>query len=154
VAAARFLQNGYAVDVPIGGNTILYGQYAFNGDSPGYGEGTFIESVAVLGSFPVGTTIAVSLPVVGMNASEGWRRTGRLTTSSSTKGSGRTLACAGGVQSPSGWTFPVGTTTVYCTASPDFGPTAQSYFTVTVEDREPPTIVCPPDFVTTASWVR
>jgi hypothetical protein len=59
VPAGSFSQNGYAVDRLIGGNNILAGQYAFAATSPGYGAGEFIESVATLGSFPVGATIAV-----------------------------------------------------------------------------------------------
>lgn len=43
----------------------------------------------------------------------------------------------------SGTFFPVGTTTVTCTASDSCGGSAQCSFTVTVNDVEPPTIICP-----------
>jgi hypothetical protein len=43
----------------------------------------------------------------------------------------------------SGSFFPVGTTTVTCTATDAAGNTAQCLFTVTVNDTEPPTITCP-----------
>ena len=46
---------------------------------------------------------------------------------------------------PSGSSFPKGTTPVVCTATDSSGNTASCTFTVTVNDTEPPTIVCPPD---------
>jgi len=45
---------------------------------------------------------------------------------------------------PSGSTFPVGTTTVTATAMDAAGNTASCMFTVTVNDTQAPTIVCPP----------
>ncbi len=44
---------------------------------------------------------------------------------------------------PSGSAFPKGTTTVNCTATDTSGNTASCSFTVTVNDTQPPTIVCP-----------
>ncbi|MCU0961342.1 MAG: PEP-CTERM sorting domain-containing protein [Pirellulaceae bacterium] len=41
------------------GNHDLNGDDGYNGDSPGYGDGTFITSVASLGTFSVGDTVAV-----------------------------------------------------------------------------------------------
>lgn len=46
---------------------------------------------------------------------------------------------------PPGTAFPVGTTTVTCKATDSGGATATATFTVTVEDREPPTLVVPPE---------
>ncbi|MCI0540381.1 MAG: DUF5011 domain-containing protein, partial [Verrucomicrobiales bacterium] len=46
---------------------------------------------------------------------------------------------------PSGSEFPVGSTPVNCTATDAAGNTATCSFTVTVEDREPPAITCPPE---------
>jgi uncharacterized repeat protein (TIGR01451 family) len=45
---------------------------------------------------------------------------------------------------PSGSTFPVGTTTVNCTATDATGNSASCSFTVTVNDTQPPSITCPP----------
>ncbi len=44
---------------------------------------------------------------------------------------------------PSGIAFPVGVTTVICTASNGVGTDAQCSFTVAVNDTEPPTLLCP-----------
>ncbi|WP_363321613.1 FG-GAP-like repeat-containing protein, partial [Polycladomyces subterraneus] len=52
---------------------------------------------------------------------------------------GVTVTCS----PPSGSFFPVGTTTVTCTASDGTGNTESCAFTVTVQDTEPPTITCP-----------
>ena len=46
---------------------------------------------------------------------------------------------------PPGSSFPKGTTPVVCTATDSSGNTASCTFTVTVNDTEAPTIVCPPD---------
>lgn len=46
---------------------------------------------------------------------------------------------------PSGSFFPVGTTTVTCTAFDAVSNSATCSFTVTVKDVQPPTIACPPD---------
>jgi hypothetical protein len=48
------------------------------------------------------------------------------------------FACA----PPSGSTFPIGVTTVNCTASDASGNTAACSFTVTIRDAEPPHLVC------------
>jgi hypothetical protein len=47
---------------------------------------------------------------------------------------------------PSGSFFPVGTTTVTCTATDDASNQTSCDFSVTVNDTEAPTITCPPDF--------
>jgi large repetitive protein len=47
---------------------------------------------------------------------------------------------------PSGSFFPVGTTTVTCTATDASGNIAECTFNITVIDTEPPTIICPADF--------
>jgi hypothetical protein len=52
---------------------------------------------------------------------------------------------------PSGFEFPKGTTTVTCTATDGVGNTNSCAFTVTVNDEEPPQIVCPPDMVVDAT---
>jgi uncharacterized repeat protein (TIGR01451 family) len=57
---------------------------------------------------------------------------------------GVTVTCS----PPSGSFFPVGTTTVTCTASDASGNSATCSFTVTVTDTEKPTIACPVDVVT------
>jgi large repetitive protein len=56
---------------------------------------------------------------------------------------GVTYALTGGL--PSGSTFPIGTTTVTYTATDLAGNTSVCSFDVTVNDTEPPTIVCPGD---------
>jgi hypothetical protein len=43
----------------ITGNNILNGQWGFNGDSPGYGSGTFITSELTLGTFSAGDQVSV-----------------------------------------------------------------------------------------------
>ncbi len=45
---------------------------------------------------------------------------------------------------PSGSTFPLGTTTVQCVATDTSGNSSSCSFTVTIVDREPPQIFCPP----------
>jgi hypothetical protein len=52
---------------------------------------------------------------------------------------------------PSGSTFAVGTTTVNCTATDGSGRSAGCSFTVTVNDTQPPTIICPADVTAVAS---
>ncbi len=54
---------------------------------------------------------------------------------------GATIVCS----PPSGSTFPVGTTTVTCTATDASGNTDTCTFTVTVNDAEPPVPDCPDD---------
>lgn len=53
-----FTENGYATGT-IQGNGTLNGQRAFNGDSPGYANGTFITSSVILGTFKKNDTIVV-----------------------------------------------------------------------------------------------
>lgn len=50
----------------------------------------------------------------------------------------------------SGSAFPVGTTTVTGTATDSSGNTANASFSITVQDREPPTITCPANVVVEA----
>ncbi|MCI0330101.1 MAG: HYR domain-containing protein [candidate division Zixibacteria bacterium] len=56
---------------------------------------------------------------------------------------GATVTC----NPPSGSFFPIGTTTVTCTAADAAGNQANCSFTVTVNDTENPTISCPPNIV-------
>ncbi len=49
---------------------------------------------------------------------------------------------------PSGSAFPVGTTTVNCTATDAAGNQASCSFTVTVSDNEAPVVTCPADIIT------
>ncbi|HXG93318.1 MAG TPA: HYR domain-containing protein [Blastocatellia bacterium] len=48
---------------------------------------------------------------------------------------------------PSGSVFPVGTTTVTCTATDSAGNSSSAAFTVTVADNQPPVISCPADLM-------
>ncbi len=60
--------------------------------------------------------------------------------------SGATATCV----PASGSAFPVGTTTVTCTAQDGAGNTSACAFSVTVNDTQAPAIVCPADITTTA----
>lgn len=51
---------------------------------------------------------------------------------------------------PSGSNFPLGTTTVVCSATDSDQATARCTFTVTVRDTRPPTITCPDDMIVPA----
>lgn len=56
---------------------------------------------------------------------------------------------------PSGSFFPLGSTTVTTVASDDLGHTDFCYFTITVEDKEPPQMICQSDttlYTTTGEW--
>jgi len=55
-----------------------------------------------------------------------------------------------GCDPPSGTTFPVGNTTVTCTAIDAAGNVAQCTFTVTVRDTQPPQVTCPADITVNA----
>ena len=55
---------------------------------------------------------------------------------------------------PSGSTFPVGTTTVTCTATDAASNTATCSFTVTVNDTQAPTITCPATVTATANTMQ
>src|SRR5207249_1173384 len=52
---------------------------------------------------------------------------------------------------PSGFAFPVGTTTVTSTATDSSGNTSRCTFTVTVLDKQPPSIICPADITVNAA---
>lgn len=58
VPAENFTANGYATGT-IQGSGILNGQRAFNADSPGYTDGAFITTTAILGNFTTGDKISV-----------------------------------------------------------------------------------------------
>ncbi len=58
VPPANFTANGYANGLIIG-NGILKDQRAFNADSPGYSQETFITSVAILGALKKNDTVVV-----------------------------------------------------------------------------------------------
>ena len=66
--------------------------------------------------------------------------------------------CSGGsapVCAPAAGTFfALGTTTVTCAATDASGNQGTCSFTVTVSDTEPPTIVCPPNVMTTATMLQ
>lgn len=55
---------------------------------------------------------------------------------------------------PSGTAFPVGTTTVNCTATDATGNSSTCSFTVNVNDTQPPSIVCPPTQIASAGVVN
>lgn len=57
ISAANFTSGGY--DGIITGNNVLTNQMAFNGNSAGYGEGTFITSSALVGSFASGDSLQI-----------------------------------------------------------------------------------------------
>ncbi|MCX6930902.1 MAG: HYR domain-containing protein, partial [Verrucomicrobia bacterium] len=63
-----------------------------------------------------------------------------LPTASSSCGIITNLVCS----PPSGSAFPIGTTTVTCTATDSLGSSATCTFTVTVAQAPPPYIICPP----------
>ncbi|MCW5558249.1 MAG: hypothetical protein KIT22_10515, partial [Verrucomicrobiae bacterium] len=54
-----FIANGYFTGRTIQGSGVLNGQYAFNGDSPGYSRGEYITTTALLGDFAEGDRIVV-----------------------------------------------------------------------------------------------
>jgi hypothetical protein len=58
VPAENFQQNGYA-SANLGGNGVLLGLRAFNGDSAGYASGANVTSIATLGTFKQGDNIRV-----------------------------------------------------------------------------------------------
>lgn len=58
VPPANFLENGYALGNLVG-NGVMLGQRAFNGNSPGYSNGDFITSKALLGTFKKNDTVVV-----------------------------------------------------------------------------------------------
>jgi hypothetical protein len=57
VPTNAFSSNGYTGIIT--GNNIMNGQSAFNGDSAGYADGTFITSIASLGTFNAGDSITL-----------------------------------------------------------------------------------------------
>jgi hypothetical protein len=57
-----------------------------------------------------------------------------------------TVSCA----PPSGSSFPIGTTTVVCVAVDKSGNKDTCSFTVTVQDNQPPTVICPPNLTLAA----
>lgn len=59
VPATNFTVNGYKTDKVIGGNNILNNQYAFNDASAGWSGGTFIQSIATLGTFIPGDKLTL-----------------------------------------------------------------------------------------------
>ncbi|MFT6864211.1 MAG: hypothetical protein ACJAVK_002775 [Akkermansiaceae bacterium] len=59
VPASAFTQNGYTNTGPLIGNHVLIGLDGFSTDSPGYGEGNFITSVASVGGVAAGSSIQV-----------------------------------------------------------------------------------------------
>lgn len=59
VPKESFIANGYATGRTIQGNGVINGQYAFNGDSPGYAGGQFTTTTAYLGVLAAGDRVAV-----------------------------------------------------------------------------------------------
>ncbi len=145
--AGAFVANGYAMPRTIGGNSPpLNGLFGFNNTSTGFGSGDFITSVASLGSFAAGDSIAVRF----LGAwDEGFVQTPapnwEITSVALAVGGGSgsvTVVC----DPPSGSTFPVGTNIVCCTATDAAGNTNTCCFTVTVEDKDPPQVACLPGY--------
>ncbi len=60
VPAASITGNSYQTDAVIGGNCPpVRGQFAFNGQSPGFTSSNFVTSVAALGTFNVGDVLSI-----------------------------------------------------------------------------------------------
>jgi hypothetical protein len=72
VAVTNFLLNGYAVGALIG-NHMLIGQAGFNGESPGYGAGGLITSVAETGPYNAGDQIVIQFAAALDECSTGTR---------------------------------------------------------------------------------
>ena len=58
IPSSNFTQNGYTFG-PLIGNHVLQNEDGFNGDSPGYSDGTFITSKANLGGIAGGSTLVI-----------------------------------------------------------------------------------------------
>jgi hypothetical protein len=84
-------------------------------------------------------SIVCPAPIVVANAAGQCSAIVNYTVKASDNCSGVNTVCT----VPSGSSFPVGTTTVTCTATDGAGHTAQCSFTVTVKDTQAPAIVCP-----------
>jgi hypothetical protein len=59
VPSSAFTQNGYTNPLPLIGNHVLIGLDGFSTDSAGYGDGTFITSIAKVGVIDAGSSIQV-----------------------------------------------------------------------------------------------
>ena len=59
VPSSAFEQNGYTNPLPLIGNHVLIGLDGFSTDSAGYGDGTFITSIAKVGVIDAGSSIQV-----------------------------------------------------------------------------------------------
>ena len=59
VPSSAFEQNGYTNPLPLIGNHVLIGLDGFSTDSAGYGDGTFITSIAKVGVVEAGSSIQV-----------------------------------------------------------------------------------------------
>ncbi|MDE0860545.1 MAG: hypothetical protein OSA93_10345 [Akkermansiaceae bacterium] len=59
VPSSAFKQNGYTNPLPLIGNHVLIGLDGFSMDSAGYGDGTFITSIAKVGVVDAGSSIQV-----------------------------------------------------------------------------------------------
>jgi hypothetical protein len=60
VPAEAFTQNGYSDEGTIIGSGILNGRFGFNAESEGYTSGAYITSIANLGTFAAGDSIALA----------------------------------------------------------------------------------------------
>ena len=59
VPSSAFTQNGYTNPLPLIGNHVLIGLDGFSTDSAGYGDGTFITSIAKVGVVEAGSSLQV-----------------------------------------------------------------------------------------------
>ena len=59
VPSSAFTQNGYTNPLPLIGNHVLIGLDGFSTDSAGYGDGTFITSIAKVGVIDAGSSLQV-----------------------------------------------------------------------------------------------
>ena len=59
VPSSAFTQNGYTNSLPLIGNHVLIGLDGFSTDSAGYGDGTFITSIAKVGVVEAGSSLQV-----------------------------------------------------------------------------------------------
>jgi hypothetical protein len=84
VPGTSFSENGYSGIIT--GNNALTGTLGFNGDSAGYGAGSFITSSASLGAFSAGDVVQLEFVAAWDECSEGSRPNWEITTVNVTEG--------------------------------------------------------------------